>query len=86
MHKEHQRLRLIEQARSISKAEGFNTTGVDRLMSAVGLTGAAFYRHFPSKQALFSTLVQREASQSLGMLGGDGRLRMTNLPAVCADI
>ena len=70
-HKAALRQRLIERARSLSKADGFESTGVDGLMQSVGLSGAAFYRHFASKQALFSTLIEQEMSQSLRMLGGE---------------
>jgi TetR/AcrR family transcriptional repressor of nem operon len=69
-HKEALRQRLIERARALSKRGGFEVTSIDTLMHSVGLSGAAFYRHFASKQELFSTVVEEEMSQSLKMLGG----------------
>nr|WP_256873369.1 TetR/AcrR family transcriptional regulator [Pseudomonas taiwanensis] len=56
---------MLESSGSIAKRGGFSTTGVDGLMKAIGLTGGAFYSHFPSKNDLFTAIVQRELSQSL---------------------
>ncbi len=63
-HKEQTRQRLIESSGAIAKRGGFATTGVDGLMKAIGLTGGAFYSHFPSKGDLFTEVVRRELSQS----------------------
>ncbi len=67
-HKEETRRKLIESSRAIAKQGGFATTGIDALMASIGLTGAAFYTHFPSKQALFDALVSEEASNSADLL------------------
>ncbi|MCY1420718.1 hypothetical protein D9M71_363480 [compost metagenome] len=64
-HKEETRQKLLESSGAIAKRGGFSTTGVDGLMKAIGLTGGAFYSHFPSKNDLFTAIVQRELSQSL---------------------
>ncbi|MBV4473574.1 TetR/AcrR family transcriptional regulator [Pseudomonas sp. B2M1-30] len=70
-HKEETRSRLLETARAITKKGGFGTTGVDALMSAIGMTGGAFYSHFPSKQALFQAVIEDEIRNSTEMLAGD---------------
>jgi len=70
-HKEETRKKLIGNARAIAKRDGFGTTGVDELMASIGLTGGAFYGHFPSKEALFAELVEQEISNSAEMLAGD---------------
>jgi TetR/AcrR family transcriptional regulator, transcriptional repressor for nem operon len=70
-HKEETRRKLIESSRAIAKEDGFASTGVDALMASIGLTGAAFYTHFPSKQALFDALVAEEASNSANLLAVD---------------
>ncbi|RDU96729.1 TetR/AcrR family transcriptional regulator [Trinickia dinghuensis] len=70
-HKEETRRKLIESSRSIAKKDGFASTGIDALMASIGLTGAAFYNHFPSKQALFDALVGEEASNSAHILAVD---------------
>ena len=70
-HKEETRQKLLESSRAIAKKGGFKATGVDALMASIGLTGGAFYSHFPSKQALFEALVQEEMANSSAMLAGD---------------
>src|SRR5690349_1451248 len=70
-HKEETRKKLLASARAIAKKGGFGTTGVDELMASIGLTGGAFYGHFPSKEALFSELVGEEVANSAEMLAGD---------------
>lgn len=70
-HKAETRERLLASSGAITKQQGFAVTGVDTLMKSVGLTGAAFYSHFPSKDALFVELVERELRHSLERLGGE---------------
>jgi len=70
-HKEETRQKLLDSSRAIAKRGGFKATGVDALMASIGLTGGAFYSHFPSKQALFEALVQEEMANSSAMLAGD---------------
>lgn len=69
-HKEETRNRLLESSGSVAKSGGFDTTGVDALMAAVGLTGGAFYSHFGSKGELFAAVVEREVGNSARMLAG----------------
>lgn len=70
-HKDETRLKLLSSSRSIIKKGGFSVTGIDTLMSAVGMTGGAFYNHFPSKQALFRAVIEEEVEYSREMLAGD---------------
>lgn len=70
-HKEETRAKLIETARTISKKGGFTSTGVDALMASIGMTGGAFYSHFPSKQALFQAVIEDEVRNSSEMLAGE---------------
>ena len=68
-HKALTREKLLHSSGAIAKQGGFSSEGVDGLMKAIGLTGGAFYSHFPSKSDLFSAIVERELSHSLHMLG-----------------
>jgi TetR/AcrR family transcriptional repressor of nem operon len=70
-HKEETRKKLMASSSAIAKAGGFDSTGVDALMANIGLTGGAFYSHFPNKQALFEALVVEELRKSGDMLAGD---------------
>ena len=72
-HKQETRERLLQSSAAQAKNEGFSTVGVDALMKAIGLSGGAFYSHFTSKDELFSSIVERELSQSLARLGGEGQ-------------
>lgn len=67
-HKDETRRKLMDSSRSLVKKGGFDTTGVDKLMSSIGLTSGAFYSHFPSKQALLEAVIQEEIDHSVGML------------------
>ena len=69
-HKAETRARLMASSRAIAKQGGFEATGVDALMAAVGLSGGAFYSHFDSKQALFEALVTEELANSRDLLAG----------------
>ena len=70
-HKLETREKLLNSSRAIAKKGGFDMTGVDALMSAIGLTGGAFYSHFKSKGELFGALVEREMDNSTEMLAGN---------------
>nr|WP_295770907.1 TetR/AcrR family transcriptional regulator [Rhodoferax sp.] len=70
-HKDETRQKLLTSSRAIAKKGGFKATGVDALMASVGLTGGAFYSHFPSKQALFAELIAQEMDNSSAMLAVD---------------
>lgn len=70
-HKQETREKLLDSSRAIAKKGGFDKTGVDALMSAIGLTGGAFYSHFRSKEDLFAQLIQREVELSADMLAVD---------------
>ncbi len=73
-HKDETRQKLVDSSRAIAKKGGFKATGVDALMASIGLTGGAFYSHFPSKQALFEEIVAQEMDNSYAMLAGDGEV------------
>lgn len=63
-HKEQTRQKLLQSSGALAKRGGFAATGVAGLMKAIGLTGGAFYNHFPSKDELFTEVVRRELSHS----------------------
>lgn len=71
-HKLETREKLLNSSALSAKRSGFSTVGVDGLMKAIGLSGAAFYSHFSSKNELFTAIVERELCQSLERLGRKG--------------
>lgn len=66
-HKENTRAHLLEVAGALVKKDGFGATGVDSLMTAVGLTSGAFYSHFRSKAELLEAIIERELTRSLNL-------------------
>lgn len=56
-HKEAARKRIIEAAGRLFCSNGISATGVDTVMSAVGLTAGGFYNHFKTKNALVAEVV-----------------------------
>lgn len=69
--KQETRAKLLDSSRAITKKAGFDATGVDKLMAAIGLTGGAFYAHFGSKAELFAAMIERELDLSTEMLAGN---------------
>jgi len=73
------RERLLATASDLFYAEGINSVGVDRIVSASNVTLATFYRHFPSKQDLVvsylegihDVLVERAAAVAKRAQGRD---------------
>ncbi|WP_110995479.1 TetR/AcrR family transcriptional regulator [Pseudomonas sichuanensis] len=63
-HKQQTREKLLASSGALAKRGGFASTGVAGLMKAIGLTGGAFYNHFPSKDDLFTEVVRRELCNS----------------------
>ena len=64
-HKQQARQQLLNQSGSHAKKHGFSASGVDALAGAAGVTSGSFYKHFASKNALFSTLVKAELEQTI---------------------
>lgn len=75
-HKQQTRDRLLASSGELAKRGGFASTGVAGLMKAIGLTGGAFYNHFPSKDDLFTEVVRQELCNSpLARLATQGASR-----------
>lgn len=81
-HKQQTRERLLNEGGALVKERGFASLGVDALMKAVGLSGAAFYGHFPSKDAFFAELIEHQMANSAlrrSADAGDERLDRNHL-------
>ena len=50
--------RLIKAADDLFYQEGFHAVGLDRVISAVGVTKTTFYNHFESKEHLILEMLQ----------------------------
>jgi TetR/AcrR family transcriptional regulator, transcriptional repressor for nem operon len=69
-HKQHSRERILESAARLFRTRGVANTGVDAVMSAVGLTAGGFYAHFKSKQVLVGEVVRKTFADSRQRLEG----------------
>ena len=59
------REQLLESAADLFADRGFHGVGIDDIGAAAGITGPGVYRHFPSKQALLETLIDRTMDRML---------------------
>ncbi|WP_166981525.1 TetR/AcrR family transcriptional regulator [Paramicrobacterium fandaimingii] len=55
--KNKRRLSLLDAAAALFSEHGFNGVSMEDLGTAVGVSGPAVYRHFPSKQAVLAELL-----------------------------
>jgi AcrR family transcriptional regulator len=55
---EETRARILSAAYEAFSREGYDATGVAQICAAAGVSKGAFYHHFPTKQAVFLTLLE----------------------------
>ncbi len=55
---EETRTRILAAATQAFAREGYDATGVAEICDAAGVSKGAFYHHFPTKQAVFLTLLE----------------------------
>lgn len=58
---EHTRRDILRGARALFLDQGYSGTGMREIAHAAGITPAAIYNHFPSKDDLFTALLRHEA-------------------------
>lgn len=63
---------LLNEASRLFADRGFHAVSIEELVKAVGISGPALYRHFPSKGALLAEVL-RDISQRL-LDGGTARI------------
>ncbi|MCK6534662.1 MAG: TetR/AcrR family transcriptional regulator [Polyangiaceae bacterium] len=71
-HKPKTHARIVRVAARLFRKDGFQATGVDRLMSAAGLTRGGFYAHFRDKTQLLIESLERVLDESQENLLGRG--------------
>jgi AcrR family transcriptional regulator len=50
--------RIVETARALFKAKGFNDVSMDEVAKAAGVGAGTLYRHFPTKEALYDAVLE----------------------------
>lgn len=69
------RERIIEEALNLFSRKGYQGTSVKNIAEAVGIRDSSVYKHFRSKEEIFSTIVEEmsrrmeKMSQALGLPG-----------------
>jgi TetR/AcrR family transcriptional repressor of nem operon len=58
------RAQILAAAATLLRSRGIDGTGVDAVMSAVGLTAGGFYAHFRSKDALVADAIEAAGDQA----------------------
>jgi TetR/AcrR family transcriptional repressor of nem operon len=58
------RSQILAAAATLLRSRGIDGTGVDAVMSAVGLTAGGFYAHFRSKDALVADAIEAAGAQA----------------------
>lgn len=71
---ERTRQEILAAARRLFISQGFTATSMRQIAKEVGITPAAIYNHYPSKDGLFATLLQGAApyDQLFALFGGIG--------------
>ena len=64
----HRRDEILGAAAALFQERGFESTGIDDIGAAIGMTGPAVYRHFESKQDILETLVVSRGEQTLAAM------------------
>ncbi len=62
------RERLIAAALALFEEEGFHAVGIDRILRNAGVAKMTLYNHFPSKQALIVTVLERKLEEYFAWL------------------
>jgi AcrR family transcriptional regulator len=61
---ELRREQIIAAAAELFRRKGYRGTSIEDIGAAIGTTGPALYRHFPSKEALLVELVRRAVARA----------------------
>ena len=69
-HRGTARERLLDAAAAVFAKRGYRATTVDDLAAAAGLTKGAVYWNFPSKEAVFSALIEERVDRRARALMG----------------
>lgn len=68
------REQVIDAAARLFSAQGYRATTLQDIMAAVGVSGAAFYYYFASKEDVLLSILNREVEKVEGALAGIERV------------
>jgi AcrR family transcriptional regulator len=78
---------ICDAAAVLFRERGYRGTSIDEIGAAVGMTGPALYRHFPSKEALLAEILERALERARLEIegarkqGGGPRAELENIVA-----
>lgn len=61
---------LLAAAASLFAQHGYHAVGINDISGSLGLTGPAFYRHFPSKEAVLVAILEDAVTAHLDEVNG----------------
>ena len=64
------RARILDVAEESILAKGFDATSIEEIVAGAEITRSGFFYHFPDKNALARTLLERYLQQDRALLGG----------------
>ena len=73
---------ILARAAELFAARGFHGVSVADLGAAVGISGPALYKHFPSKDAMLAEMLERISEELLAV----GRERVARAPTPAAAV
>lgn len=71
--------KILDAAREEFLEKGFQNASLRRIVKTAGVTTGAFYRYYPTKEALFEALVKPHADKIIGFLK-EGIAEIERLP------
>lgn len=63
MKQEDTKQKILEKALELFSANGYDSVSVGEIAKAVGIKAPSLYNHYPSKQAIFDSIMEATASQ-----------------------
>lgn len=63
MKQEDTKQKILDKALDLFSTQGYDSVSVGEIAKAVGIKAPSLYNHFPSKQAIFDTIVESTAAQ-----------------------
>lgn len=82
---EESKKKLLKAAEKLFAEKGFQSTKVSEIVAHAGLTQAAFYLYFASKEEILQHLLSK-FEQQLGNFGDAGKKRAIFIRAVCSHM
>jgi AcrR family transcriptional regulator len=81
--KADRRLQVLRASGRMFADRGFHAVSIEELGAAVGMTGPALYRHFPSKEAILAAVLQGISERLLA--GGRAEVAYADSPQRALD-